>query len=101
MENLVIEKNTFAILTAKTYSRTDSGKSWKSKPDFETTKQITKRNYVNITCDDTLKFSRRMGSSKTVTRGYTSEGYIPVKLSSIPSTKHCKRICTFKIVGDS
>ena len=101
MEDLVIEKKTFAILTTKTYSRTDSGKSWKSKPDEETTEQITKQNYVNITGSATLKFFRRMGGSKTVTRGYTSEGYIPVKLSSIPFTKHCKRIHTFKIVGNS
>jgi hypothetical protein len=47
------------------------------------TREITGREYNNITSAETLRFFRRRGGSETVQRSYTSRGYKVTKLTSI------------------
>ena len=84
-------------LTTKEYSRTESGKSWKSQPDTTETKEISRKFYDNMTSEDTVKFFRRLGGSETVNRAYFSIGYLPQEISSIDPTRTIKKVRTFDI----
>jgi len=95
-----MKNDTFAILTTKEYSRTDSGKCWKSKPDSIETKEINREFYDNMTSEETCKFFRRLGGSETVTRCYTSAGYIPIEIISCDPSRTVRKVRTFDIVAD-
>jgi hypothetical protein len=82
-------------MTTKEYTRTDSGKSWRSKPDSVETEQITKRQYDLITNEDTMKWFRRLGGSETATKNYTKWGYNTIELSSIDPARSLKRVRSF------
>jgi len=62
----------------------------------ETTENLTKEQYTNITSDDTLKWFRRLGGIETAQRGYTCSGYLITKLTSKSPDKQLKIIRTFK-----
>lgn len=61
---------------------------------------ISKRQYKNITNDDTIKFFRRLGGTETVERGYTSQGYLIYKLTSTSPDRQMKTIREFKFIED-
>ena len=69
-------------LTTTEYEKTESGKSWKSKPVLVEKEVITRDQYNNLTGDDTLRFFRRLGGSQVVACCYTKHGFIIVQLSS-------------------
>ena len=83
------------MLTEKRYSRTDSGKSWRSNPDTAETREIDARQHENITNDETLKWFRRLGGSEHATYGYTSQGYKVVRLSSCNPDRSLKVVREF------
>lgn len=95
-----MNQNTKIEYTLETYNRTESGKSWKSKPESTETGVYDRKQYENCTGDDTLRFFRRLGGSETVVRSYTSQGYIPVKVTSCDPSRTIKKVRTFKIIGD-
>lgn len=68
--------------TKQEYSRTESGRGWKSKPETTETKTITEEQHKNATSAETCRFFRRLGGSETVTRSYTPIGYVPVEVIS-------------------
>ena len=82
-------------MTTKTFSRTDSGKCWKSKPDEIETKEIDNKHYQNMVSDDTVKWFRRIGGSETVTRGYTYYGYLPVEVISCNPGRTIRKVRIF------
>ena len=84
------------IMTRKVFSRTESGKSWKSKPEEITTKEIDYQHYQNFTSDDTVKFFRRIGGSETVIRNYTAYGYIPVEIISCNPDRTIRKVTSFQ-----
>ena len=84
-------------MTTQDFSRTESGKSWCSKPDTEEHKEITLKQLNNITCKDTLRFFRNLGGTETVQRTYTSLGYLPYRLCSINPSRDLKRVRLFEI----
>ena len=84
-------------MTKKYYERTDSGKSWKSKPYQVETWEMTREQYDNYTSEDAIKFMRRLGGSEHVTRCYTSIGYVPYEIGSISPDRTEKRVATFAI----
>lgn len=85
------------IMIEEHYSRTESGKSWKSKPDETETRVITREQYERITCDDTMQWFRRLGGSEYPIRCYTSKGYLIVQLNSCNPDRTVKHIRHFKI----
>ena len=82
-------------VTKYTYSRTDSGKSWKSKPDAVENFEVSWEIYKNITSPDTCRFFRNLGGSEFIQRSYTAYGYIPVKLISCSPLRDKKIIRVF------
>lgn len=91
-------ENTCIVLTQKEYSRTASGKSWKTKPDTETTKRITAENYYNY-CDS-IPFFKRLGGSERAQFGYTYAGYLVTQITSISPDYTRKIVRQFLIVPD-
>lgn len=60
------------------------------------TKEITREQYNKITDEGTIKFFRRLGGYESVTKNYTSLGYIPVKIISTSPDKNEKVIREFE-----
>ena len=81
--------------TKEYFERTDSGKSWKSKPYKVETKKIDQVEYENTTDENTQKFFRRFGGSETATRSYTMRGYIITRLVSCNPSRDEKHVRTF------
>jgi hypothetical protein len=84
-------------MTTKTFSRTDSGKSWRTNPDQEEAKTIDETQYNNIVSDDAQKWFRRLGGSETATRSYTRWGYKVTQLSSCSPDRSIKKVRTFDL----
>lgn len=59
-------------------------------------KEITEKEYILLTKDETLKFYRKLGGSETVKRRYTQAGYKVTYLSSISPNKEIKIVRNFK-----
>lgn len=81
------------FMKVETYKRTESGKSWKSKPVSTERTEISEEQYNNII--NSVSFFRSLGGSERITKGYTCEGYIPVRLTSINPDKTKKVIRYF------
>ena len=82
-------------LTEIRYSKTDSGKSWRTKADSEEVRVITFNEYFNFL--SSVDFFKGLGGSERVEKGYCIAGYIPTKLTSISPTKDAKIVRKFKI----
>ena len=81
------------FMKAERYERTESGKNWKSKPVKVERTEITKEEYKNII--ESVSFFRSLGGYERITKSYTCEGYIPVRLISISPDKDTKIIRYF------
>jgi hypothetical protein len=66
----------------------------------ESNRVITEQNYKNIISDDWVKFMRRLGGVETITRGYTSAGYLVVRLVSTSPDRQSKTIREFDFISD-
>ena len=80
------------------FSRTLSGKSWKSKADEETIRKVKTDWYHNIF--DGIPFFRGLGGSERVEYGYTYAGYLPVQCTSISPDRETKVIRRYWIVDN-
>lgn len=63
--------------------------------ESEKKKEITDKEFTNITSNDTLKFFRRLGGSETVIKNYTCRGYEIVRLTSTSPDKKNKTVRNF------
>ena len=79
-------------MTEYTYSRTASGKSWKSKPDNIQQQILSWEQYLNMNSTTTCRFFRKLGGYERVERSYTSRGYLPIRLISINPDRTIKII---------
>ena len=87
-------------MTEKRFTRTESGKSWKSKPYEIKTETITERQYRNITDEKTMRFFRRLGGSEYAERNYTCNGYIITRLISCNPDRTERVERTFNFICD-
>ena len=98
------------MLTIKTetYSRTASGKGWKSRPDETRTETMPWEHHDapdrygedvhrKITDADTLRFFRRLGGSEYAERSYTPRGYIVTRLVSTNPDRTVRIVRKFRI----
>ena len=69
-------------MTKEYYERTDSGKSWKSKPYKTEEYDYSREQYDNYTSKGAIQFMRNLGGTETVTKSYTAIGYVPVRIAS-------------------
>jgi hypothetical protein len=104
-------------ITTETYSRTESGKSWRSQPDEMTTETlpwhrmdlvgqawITRERWGEnvhrkITAPDTLRWFRRIGGSEYAVRSYTPVGYIVTRLVSTNPDRTVRIVRRFRITN--
>lgn len=96
-------------IVTETYSRTDSGKGWRSRPDETETETLPwdrrdangeqhgKTRHRNITAPDTLKWFRRIGGSEYAVRSYTPVGYIVTRLVSTNPSRTVRKVRKFRI----
>lgn len=101
---------TLTIIT-ETYSRTDSGKSWRTKPDetetetlpwysFDATGGLDRYGeelHRKITEADTLRWFRRIGGSEYAVRSYTPAGFIVTRLVSTSPDRTVRKVRRFRI----
>ena len=82
--------------TEKTYSRTESGLSWKSKPDKEIVRNYKKENYNNYITS--IPFFNRFGgrSYSRASWNYTKYGYIPVRVTTVSPDGEVKKVMCFE-----
>lgn len=88
-------ENYLILATTKTFSRTQSGKSWKSKPDKIEKKIFEAKNYENYITS--IPFFNNFGSG-AYCRGYnsyTTAGYLPTKVVTVSPFREIKKITTF------
>lgn len=99
-------------ITTETYSRTESGKSWRSQPDETTTEilpwdrrdangaQSGEDMHRKITGTDTLRWFRRLGGSEYAERSHTPVGYIVTRLVSMSPSRTVRKVCKFRITDE-
>jgi len=92
-----MKNSTKITITTESFDRTESDKGWKAKPHTTESHDIGRQQFDRITSDDTCSWFRRLGGSETVTRCYSSIGYVPHQLSSIDPSRTIKKVHTFKI----
>ena len=56
------------------------------------TQEVTREQHRNATEEGTVKYFRRLGGSETIERGYTSQGYNVVKITSTSPDKERRTI---------
>lgn len=92
-KNFNFTNNNYVIThTKKIYHKTDSGKSWKSKPTEQYTEIVTPQFYTNYVTS--ISFFNNLGTCKAI-HNYTIAGYLPVTITSISPDKTIKHIDSF------
>lgn len=81
--------------TTKTFSRTESGKSWKAKPDTIEKETVSAQFYTNYV--DSVSFFNNYGygASCRAYKGYCKAGFIPVKVTTVSPFRETKIVTTF------
>lgn len=79
--------------TRQTYERTESGKSWKSKPVEEYSKIIKPEYYTNFVTS--IPFFNNLGTCRAQ-HSYTIAGYLPTVITSVSPDRQTKHIDSFR-----
>ena len=87
------------LCTISTYSRTESGKSWKAKPD-----DIERNVYkpYNYTCYiKSIPFFNNFGSGASCRAQYNNvmPGYLPTRVTSISPYRWTKKVAVFEFIS--
>ena len=65
--------------------------------DSKKIETVTEKQHRLTTCDDTVKWFRRIGGSETVQRSYTCLGYVCTKLTSTSPDRQTKVVREYNI----
>ena len=91
--NFSFTNNNYTIThTRKTYHKTDSGKSWKSKPSEEYKKIVKPEYYTNYITS--IPFFNNLGTCRAQ-HNYTAAGYLPTVIISVSPNGSIKYIDSF------
>lgn len=80
----------------ETYTRTKSGKSWKTKPDTIETETVSKEFYDNYIGSCTFFNNFGYGASCRKYYGYSYIGYIPINVVTVSPYREKKIVAWFK-----
>lgn len=80
--------------TRNTFSKTESGKSWKTKPTETKTETINNKQYENWVTSIPF-FNGFCGGTCRGCCGYTVAGYLPTKITSVSPDKSLKHVDVF------
>lgn len=94
----MIERNFDIHFHNEVYSRTESGKSWKRKPDEVEDSIVSAEFYYNY-CN-AIPFFKNFGygASERAEWNYTPAGYLVTKITSVNPGRDKKCVRTFKFV---
>ena len=86
------------LCTISTYSKTASGKSWKSKPDEIERKVFKPINYTYYI--QAIPFFNNFGGGASCRATYSNvmPGYLPTTVTSISPDRAIKNVATFKFI---
>lgn len=87
----------FAIIkTVTKYTRTASGKSWKSKPEYVEEEIVSADHYTNYI--QSIPFFNNYGYSAycRAEHNYTAAGYLPTKVTSVSPFQEVKLVAEFR-----
>jgi len=85
------------LRTLKTYTRTASGRCWKSHPDSITREVITPREYENYITAVPFFAGWGDGASCRTREGYTQAGRVPVEVFTTGPWNCARKVATFEI----
>ena len=82
-------------LTKKEYSRTASGKSWKTKPDAENVENVAAAFYTNYI--KSVPFFNNFGGGAycRAQYNYTPAGYLPTTITTVSPEQNRKIVAVF------
>lgn len=83
--------NTIITLTETRLSKNPNTKTTYIVDSVEVS-EVTSHQHSLVTCDDTVKWFRRLGGTETVERSYTSAGFLVTKLTSTSPDRKTKVI---------
>lgn len=88
-------ENYLIFCTIETYSRTASGKSWKSKPDSVENEIVPPQHYTNYITS--IPFFNRFGdgASCRAAWSYNAPGYLPTRITAVSPFRITKKIAVF------
>lgn len=90
--------NRYIVLaTLETYTRTTSGRTWKSKPTKTEHYVYTEKKYQNYV--SATPFFNRLGQYSRAHYGYTAAGYIPTRIISVNPSGDVKNVAHFHFVN--
>lgn len=89
------DENYLIFRTIETYSRTDSGKSWKSKPDDVENEIVPPTYYTNYITAIPFFNNFGDGASCRAAWSYNLPGYLPTRITSVLPFQQTKKIACF------
>lgn len=95
------EENYVILATIKTFIRTKSGKSWKSKPESIEKKVFSAKNYENYVTSVPFFNNYGFGAYCRCYCYYTEAGYIPAEIITVSPFRKKKEIITFRFISKS
>jgi hypothetical protein len=83
----------------KTYHRTDSGKSWRSKPTETEREIVSAENYTNYITAVPFFNSWGNGASCRASHTYEIAGYLPTRVTTVSPYGEVKKVATFSFIS--
>lgn len=87
--------NVSITLVKETFTRTDSGLSWRSKPDTTTTETVDARQYTNYITSIPWFNNFGYGCYCRAHWNYTKAGYLPTEVVSVSPHREKKIVAKF------
>ncbi len=80
------------------YTRTASGKSWKSRPETVESETVDREHYINYV--ESIPFFNNWGNGASCRAvwNYTAAGYIPVKVTTVSPYQEEKHVTRFRFI---
>ena len=91
--------NYLALIEIETYSRTASGKSWKSKPDSIEHHVFRPEQYTNYITAVPVFNNWGNGASCRCSWSYTFAGYLPTSCTTVSPYRETKKVASFRFVN--
>ena len=98
MEKFMMNGDWVILREHTEYSRTASGKSWKTRPDEVKRDILTPREYGNFVNSISFYNNWGDGASCRANRGYTAAGYIPTTIHTVSPYKLTKHVDHFTFI---
>lgn len=90
-------ENYLIFRTIETFSRTASGKSWKSRPDEVENEIVPPKHYENYVTAIPFFNNFGDGASCRAAFSYNAPGYLPTRITTVSPFRETKKSCLFLV----